>query len=60
MAKDARIQTGIPGLDEILYGGLIPHRTYLVVGATGTGKTILSLQWLLDGKRRGDTGLYIT
>ncbi len=55
-----RMPTGIPGLDEILRGGLIPDSTYLIVGCTGAGKTILSLQWLLDGLRRGDPGLFIT
>ncbi|RMG55538.1 MAG: recombinase RecA [Acidobacteria bacterium] len=54
------MSTGVAGLDEILNGGLIPCRTYLIVGATGTGKTILSLQWLLDGLQQGERGLYIT
>lgn len=60
MGSEQRIPTGIPGLDEVLNGGLIAGRTYLLVGATGTGKTILSLQWLLDGRCRGESGLYIT
>lgn len=44
-----RLSSGVPGLDEILYGGLIPERTYLVRGDTGTGKTILGLHFLLAG-----------
>ncbi|RME80038.1 MAG: recombinase RecA [Caldilineae bacterium] len=55
-----RIPTGIPALDEILRGGLVASRSYLIVGETGTGKTVLSLQWLLDGVRRGERCLYIT
>jgi circadian clock protein KaiC len=55
-----RAPTDIPGLDEILGGGLLRQRTYLIVGSSGTGKTILSLQWLLAGERRGEKGLYIT
>jgi len=55
-----RMPTGIPGLDEVLMGGLIPRRTYLIVGRTGTGKTVLSLQWLLAGQRLGEQGLYIS
>ena len=47
------VPTGIAGLDEVLYGGLVPQSSYLLVGEAGTGKTILSLQWLLDGERRG-------
>lgn len=59
MAEE-RIHTGVPGLDEILHGGLVARRTYLVVGGTGTGKTVLSLQWLREGYQRGETALYIT
>ncbi len=55
-----RVPTGIPGLDTILMGGLIPGRTYVLIGKPGTGKTILSLQWLAAGRSRGERGLYIT
>ncbi|HVL57810.1 MAG TPA: ATPase domain-containing protein [Burkholderiaceae bacterium] len=58
--KPTKIATGIPGLDEILYGGLNAQCSYLLVGSAGTGKTVFSLQWLLDGRRRGERGLYIT
>lgn len=57
---EERIVTGIPGVDEIFYGGLIPHRSYLLVGAAGSGKTVFSIQWLLEGRRRGERLLYIT
>ncbi len=52
--------TGIAGLDDILGGGLTKDRLYLIEGTPGTGKTTLSLQFLLDGARLGETGLYIT
>jgi circadian clock protein KaiC len=55
-----RSQTGIPGLDDILNGGLIAHRLYLVDGNPGAGKTTMSMQFLLEGMRRGETCLYIT
>ena len=55
-----RISTGIAGLDEILAGGLTRDRLYLVEGTPGTGKTTLSLQFLLEGSACGETGLYIT
>ncbi|HBZ07233.1 MULTISPECIES: ATPase domain-containing protein [Massilia] len=55
-----RMSTGIPGLDDILGGGLTPQRVYLVEGTPGTGKTTLGLQFLLDGVARGERGLYIT
>ncbi|WP_306392083.1 ATPase domain-containing protein [Telluria beijingensis] len=55
-----RISTGIPGLDDILGGGLTPQRLYLVEGSPGAGKTTLGLQFLLEGRARGERGLYIT
>lgn len=55
-----RTSTGIPGLDDILGGGLTPQRLYLVEGSPGAGKTTLGLQFLLDGVARGETGMYIT
>ncbi|MDP4539941.1 gas vesicle protein GvpD [Qipengyuania sp. DY56-A-20] len=56
----APTQTGIAGLDHILRGGLPAYRLYLVEGTPGTGKTTLALNFLLEGRKRGETGLYIT
>jgi circadian clock protein KaiC len=58
--KDTRVSTGIPGLDEVLCGGLTPDRLYLLEGTPGAGKTTLALQFLLDGAARGEHGLYVT
>ena len=55
-----RLSTGIKGLDHILKGGLPKNRLHLVEGSPGTGKTTLGLQFLLEGERRGERGLYIT
>src|SRR5947209_2906496 len=55
-----RSGTGVPGLDDILHGGLIPHRLYLVDGDPGAGKTTLSIQFLLEGLARNERCLYIT
>ncbi len=55
-----RLSTGIPGFDEILHGGLIPGRAYLVRGHSGTGKTILGLHFLSSGVEAGEKSLYIT
>lgn len=52
--------TGIPGLDDILHGGLTPHRLYLLEGMPGSGKTTLAFQFLLEGVRRGESVLYVT
>lgn len=56
----AMLSTGIPGLDDVLGGGLTPDRVYLVEGVPGSGKTTLALQFLLEGKARGESTLYIT
>ena len=52
--------SGIAGLDEILLGGFPAGRTYLVEGEPGTGKTTLAMQFLMEGRRCGEKGLYIT
>lgn len=52
--------TGVPGLDEVLKGGLPQNRLYLLRGEPGVGKTTLAMQFLLAGEERGEHGLYIT
>lgn len=53
-----RLQTGIPDLDEMLGGGLIPGTLTVVCGATGIGKTQLGLQWSYQGKQQeGEPGI---
>ena len=58
--KIAKAGTGIGGLDDILVGGLLKDRVYLLEGSPGTGKTTAALQFLLDGAERGERGLYVT
>ncbi len=53
--------TGIRGLDEITRGGLPQGRSTLVTGGTGTGKTLLGLQFLVAGAREhGEPGVLVT
>lgn len=54
------VSTGIEGLDAILNGGFSPNRLFLIEGNPGSGKTTLALQYLLDGIRKGERGLYVT
>jgi circadian clock protein KaiC len=56
----SRVSTGIADLDNILGGGLTTNRAYLVEGTPGSGKTTIALQFLLEGARQGEGGLYIT
>jgi circadian clock protein KaiC len=52
--------TGIAGMDDVLCGGLTPHRLYLVEGVPGSGKTTLAMQYLLEGVKCGEPVLYVT
>jgi circadian clock protein KaiC len=58
--SSSKVATGVPGLDDILAGGLPRGRLYLVEGDPGTGKTTLALQFLLEGARRGERTVYVT
>ncbi|MBR9678889.1 MAG: ATPase [Nanoarchaeota archaeon] len=56
-----RIKSGIPGLDELMGGGFLPHSVVLVTGKTGSSKTIVSAQFLYKGIiDHGENGVYIT
>lgn len=55
-----RTTSGIPNLDEMLGGGFVPQSAVLLRGAPGTGKTTFGLQFLLEGVRRGEPGLFIS
>jgi circadian clock protein KaiC len=57
---EKQVPTGIDGLDRILDGGLPANHLYLVEGDPGTGKTTLGLQFLLEGVKHGESGLYVT
>ncbi|HEY8197497.1 MAG TPA: ATPase domain-containing protein [Gemmatimonadales bacterium] len=52
--------TGVPGLDSVMGGGYPSQNLFLVEGDPGTGKTTLALQFLLEGVRTGEKGLYVT
>ena len=54
---DERVPMGIPGLDEMLGGGLPVGYSVLVVGPSGSGKTILATEFLAEGVRRGEPGV---
>jgi circadian clock protein KaiC len=55
-----KCSSGVPGLDDILMGGLPRDCLYLVEGTPGVGKTTLAMQFLLEGLRLGEACLYVT
>ena len=56
----SRVPTGIPGLDELVNGGYFVASTTLVVGISGAGKSVMALQFIAEGARRGERSLMIT
>ena len=52
--------SGVPGLDRILGGGFLPGSTIMLIGAPGTGKTILAQQMAFANGRAGGTSLFFT
>ncbi|WP_437872934.1 ATPase domain-containing protein [Sorangium sp. So ce363] len=54
-----RLPSGVPGLDGLLGGGLLERSVTLLSGSAGIGKSTLSMQFLLEGCRREEPGLYV-
>ena len=54
------VSSGLPALDYILSGGFAARRVHLLEGEPGAGKTTLGLQFLLEGRAKGERCLYIT
>lgn len=54
------VTSGLPSLDYILRGGFAANRIHLIEGEPGAGKTTLGLQFLLEGRNKGERCLYIT
>lgn len=58
MSSSQRITTGLPRLDELLGGGLLPGKLGVVLGATGIGKTQFGIQFLDAGRsQEGERGV---
>ena len=55
-----RIKTGIPGMDELLNGGIPERNVVLLSGGPGTGKTIFSQQFIWNGVVSGESGIYVS
>ncbi|WP_439813742.1 ATPase domain-containing protein [Zavarzinia sp. CC-PAN008] len=57
--QPVKARTGVPGLDDVLAGGLMAGHVFLLEGNPGTGKTTIALRFLLEGAAAGERGLYI-
>ena len=58
--KEKRISTGITALNKKIKGGFEENSINLIEGVAGAGKTIFAIQFLLDGVKKGEPGLYVT
>jgi circadian clock protein KaiC len=57
----ARIKTGIIELDDMLGGGFMEGDAVMITGSAGTGKTLLDLQYFVNGVNQyGESGIYVT
>lgn len=55
-----RAGTGIKGFDSMIEKGFERNSINLIVGGSGSGKTIFGMQFLIDGIKRGETVMYVT
>ena len=55
-----KARTGVPGLDDILLGGLSAGRIFLLEGSPGTGKTTMALSFLMQGAAVGELRTLLT
>jgi len=55
-----RVSSGVPGFDDLVEGGLLSDRLYVISGPPGSGKTTFCSQFITQGAKAGDTCLYVT
>ena len=55
-----RVSSGVPGFDELVEGGLLSNRLYVVSGPPGSGKTTFCSQFITQGAKEGEECVYIT
>lgn len=55
-----KLETGIPGFEHVSVGGLPKGRTCLLSGTAGSSKTVFAVQFLVEGIRRGEGGVFVT
>src|SRR2546427_8755218 len=60
MADIEKVASGIPGLDDLIEGGFWAKSTVVILGSSGTGKSTLAVQFLMEGMEQGQQTLYVT
>jgi circadian clock protein KaiC len=55
-----KVASGIPGFDQVAMGGLPARRTTVVAGTAGAAKTLFAAQFLAEGVRLGQPGVFVT
>ncbi|BDZ71628.1 ATPase domain-containing protein [Methanobacterium petrolearium] len=59
LERNEKLASGIKGFDEILMGGFVPYRSYLLRGMPGTGKTAIGMHFLSEGVKNNEKVLFI-
>ena len=60
MSDTQKVSSGVPGLDDLMEGGFWPKSTIVLLGSSGTGKSTIAAQFLMDGIEQGEQALYVT
>ena len=60
LIKNEKIPSGIKNLDPLIKGGFEKNSINLVIAGSGSGKTIFSMEFLIEGIKKGENCLYIT
>ena len=60
MIEIERIKSGIKGFDSLISGGFPKRSSVLIAGACGTGKSILTMQFIYYGAMNDEPGVFIT
>ena len=55
-----RVPSGVPGLDKAMNGGFVRGSSNLIGGGAGSGKSIFCMQFLIDGIKQGENGIFVS
>lgn len=58
--EKGRVTSGVPGFDKLIQGGFKEKSVNIVVGGPGSGKTLFTIMFLIEGLKKGESGIYVT